>query len=61
MFGHDLECLVSPRRSSRSEIAHVFDASLRLLEPSASALHDPEDTTTPAAPGAIQIGPLDVP
>lgn len=23
--------------------------------------HDPEDTRTPPAPGAIQIGPLDVP
>lgn len=25
-----------------------------------TAEHDPEDTRTPPAPGAIQIGPLDV-
>lgn len=44
------------RRFSGSEVAQVFEIPASLLEP-----HDPDDTTTRPAPGAIQIGPLDVP
>lgn len=51
----------SIRQFSLAEVARVFAVPLHWLEPPGNSLHDPEDTTTPAAPGAIQIGPLDVP
>lgn len=42
------------RRFSLEEVAHIFGVPADLLP------HDPNDTRTPPAPGAIQIGPLDV-
>lgn len=60
MHSSDFLPFASSRQFSLAEVAHVFDVPLHLLVPPANSLHDPEDTTTPAAPGAIQIGPLDV-
>lgn len=36
-------------------VSHVLRVPSEFLN-----LHDPDDTRTPPAPGAIQIGPLDV-
>jgi hypothetical protein len=60
MNSADFLPFASSRQFSVAEVARVFDVPLHLLAPPANSLHDPEDTTTPAAPGAIQIGPLDV-
>lgn len=60
MHSSDRLPVSSSRQFSLAEVARVFDVPLHLLVPPANALHDPEDTTSPAAPGAIQIGPLDV-
>ncbi|MFY3630820.1 hypothetical protein ACOTFH_29665 [Achromobacter xylosoxidans] len=60
MHNPDFLWFVSSRRFSTAEVARVFDVPLHWFERPANSLHDPEDTTTPAAPGAIQIGPLDV-
>ncbi len=38
----------------------ILSRRLQLLEPQATPTHIPGDTATPPAPGAIQIGPLDV-
>ncbi|WP_156515882.1 hypothetical protein [Achromobacter ruhlandii] len=38
------------------EVSHVLCVPLEWLN-----RHDPDDTRTSPAPGAIQIGPLDVP
>lgn len=50
----------SIRRFSLAEVARAFAVPLHLFGSPTNALHDPEDTTSPAAPDAIQIGPLDV-
>lgn len=60
MHSSDFLPFASSRRFSSAEVARVFDVPPHWLELPADSLHDPEDTTTPAAPGAIQIGPLDV-
>ncbi len=53
----------TPEYEALASACHRFwlleaDGRFRLL-PKAQQ-HDPEDTRTPPAPGAIQIGPLDV-
>lgn len=60
MHSSDFLPFASNRQFSVAEVARAFDLPLHLLVPPANSLHDPEDTTTPAAPDAIQIGPLDV-
>lgn len=52
----------SPEYEAMASMCHRVsmlesDGRFRLL--SATQQHDPEDTRTPPAPGAIQIGPID--
>lgn len=57
---HTPEYAGSPRRAIASG-SWILEADGRFLLLPAAQQHDPEDTRTPPAPGAVQIGPLDVP
>lgn len=53
----------SPEYEALASACHrlwALEADGRVQQPSTAQSHDPEDTRTSPAPGAIQIGPLDV-
>lgn len=49
------------RHQSLEEFAAAFAPRWFVFQFAHESRHFPGDTTTPPAPGAIQIGPLDVP